>query len=73
METKSIFASKTVWGIVIAALPTVLGLFHYKVSDVASFTAGAEEIVGAVVTLAGSAMAIWGRVVATKNLVVKNP
>lgn len=73
METKSVFASKTIWGVVIAALPTVLALVGYKVSDVAAFTSGAEEIVGAIVTLAGSAVAIWGRISATKALVVKNP
>lgn len=73
METKSIFASKTVWGIVIAALPTVLGLFKLHVTDVAAFTQGATEIADAVMALGGSALAIYGRYTATKNLVVKNP
>ena len=42
-EIKSLFASKTVWGVVIAALPTVLAVFGYKVSDVAAFSAGADR------------------------------
>lgn len=70
-DTKSLFQSKTLIGVVIAALPVILGLFGYKVSDAASFTAGSEEIVTAVITLAGSAVAIWGRLTATKALVVK--
>ena len=73
METKSVFASKTIWGIVIAAIPTVLGLFHLHVTDVAAFTQGAQDIVDALITLSGSVVAIWGRIVATKNLVVKQP
>ena len=73
METKSVFASKTVWGIAIAALPTLLGLLGYKVSDVAAFTSGAEDAINSIITLVGSAVAIWGRIVATKNLVIKNP
>lgn len=73
METKNILQSKTVWGIVIAALPTLLALCGYKVSDVAAFTSGAEDAINSIVTLAGSAVAIWGRITATKNLVIKAP
>lgn len=73
METKNILASKTIWGVVIAALPTLLSLLGYKVSDVAAFTSGAEDAINSIITLAGSAVAVWGRITATKNLVVKNP
>ena len=73
METKSILQSKTIWGIAIAALPTLLSLFGLSVTDVAAFSAGATEIVDALITLAGSAVAVWGRIAATKNLVVKKP
>lgn len=70
-EIKSLFASKTVWGVVIAALPTVLAVFGYKVSDVAAFTAGADQLVDGIITLVGSALAIYGRLKATASLVVK--
>ena len=30
MNTKSILASKTIWGVVIGALPTLLGLFGQR-------------------------------------------
>lgn len=72
METKSIFLSKTVWGAVIAASPAILALFGYRVSDSAAFTSGAEDVVNSVVTLVGAAVAVYGRLVATKNLVVRN-
>jgi len=70
-EIKSLFASKTLWGVVIAALPTVLALFGYKVADVAAFTAGADQLVDGIITLVGSALAIYGRLKATASLVVK--
>lgn len=70
-DTKSLFQSKTIIGVVIAALPAVAGLLGYKVSDVAAFTSGAEEAVAAIITLVGSAVAIYGRLKATSKLVVK--
>lgn len=70
-ETKSILASKTLWGVLIAALPTVLGLFGLHVTDAAQFTADAGQIVDQVITLAGSVLAVYGRVKATAALVVK--
>lgn len=70
-ETKSLFASKTIIGVVIAALPTILGLFGFQVSDVAAFTAGSEDAVNSVMTLVGSALAVYGRAKATAKLVVK--
>jgi len=73
MDTKSIFASKTMWGILVAALPTVLGLFKFQVSDIAAFTAGAEELINSAVTIVGLAGAAYGRFKATSALVVKNP
>ena len=70
-ETKNLLQSKTIWGIIIAALPTVLGLFGLEVSDVGAFTEGASALVDDGVTLAGSLLAIYGRIVATKALIVK--
>ena len=70
-ETKSIFASKTLWGVLIAASPTIANLFGYQISDVASFTQGANELVNMVIELVGSALAVYGRVKANAALVVK--
>lgn len=70
-DTKSLLASKTLWGVVIAALPSILGLFGKQVSDVAAFTAGSEALVDQVIALVGSALAIYGRFKATTALVVK--
>ena len=72
-EIKSVFASKTMWGILIAALPTVLGLFKFHVTDVAAFAAGAQDLVDTGLTLVGSVLAAYGRLKATSALVIKNP
>ena len=60
------------WGILITALPTVLGLFKFHVTDVAAFTAGAQELVDVVITVGGALLAAYGRLKATTALVVKN-
>lgn len=68
---KNAASSKTVWGVVIAALPTVLGLFNLHVTDVAAFAQGAQDIVDQTLALFGAVMAIYGRVKATSAIVVK--
>jgi hypothetical protein len=70
-DTKSLFASKTIWGIVIAALPTIAGLLGYKIADVSAFTAGANEIVDSALALFGASLALYGRIKATSSLVIK--
>lgn len=70
-ESKSLFASKTLWGVVIAALPSLAKLFGYDIADVAGFTQGANEAVDGIVTLVGSALAVYGRLKATATLVAK--
>lgn len=71
METKSLFTSKTIIGVVIAALPTILGLFGISVSDLPGFTANVDQIANGLVELFGSGLAIYGRIKATTALVVK--
>lgn len=71
-DVKSIFASKTLWSAVIAALPTVLGLFGFKITDLAGFTAGSEQIIDGIVTLVGTAGVVYGRIKANKALVIKS-
>lgn len=70
---KAALGSKTVWGVIIASLPTVLGLFNLHVTDAAAFAQGAQEIVDQGLALSGAVLAIYGRIVAAKSLVVKNP
>ena len=70
-EIKATFASKTLWGVVIAALPTILALFGFKIADLSAFTENAGNIVDGLTTLIGSALAIYGRFKATTALVVK--
>jgi hypothetical protein len=70
-DTKSLLASKTLWGVLIAALPTIASLLGYQIADVAGFTAGANEAVDGIIALVGSALAVYGRVTATAKLVAK--
>ncbi len=72
MNSKSFLTSKTLWGVLIAALPTLLGLFHLHITDVGTFTTNVQDIVDQVTTLGGSALAVYGRVKATTALVVKD-
>ena len=69
METKSLFASKTVWGALLAGasslLPVVLKLAGAdKYVSAEEVTALAQQAM----VLGGSALAIYGRVKATKRL-----
>ncbi len=73
MNAKSFLASKTLWGVLVAALPAILGLFGLHITDVGTFTAAVQQNVDEITTLAGSAFAVYGRVKATANLVVKTP
>ncbi len=68
---KSILASKTIWGILIAAAPTVAQLFGYQLG--ANFATEAAGTVDQLVQLAGLAFAAYGRMKATTALVVKLP
>lgn len=72
MNTKSFLASKTIWGVLVAALPAIIGLFGLHITDVGTFTAGAQQNVDEITTLVGSALAVYGRLKATAILVVKN-
>ena len=63
-DFKSLFASRTFWGGVIAVLAGVLGFFGYELGgpdQAALIEAGA-----AVAAAVGGVIAIWGRVKASK-------
>ncbi len=70
-DTKSLLASKTLWGVLLTALPMTLGIFGLQVADMTAFTAGSEQTTNEIVTLVGALIAIYGRFVATKSLVIK--
>ena len=70
---KNVATSKTLIGVVIAAIPTVLGLFNLHVTDAAAFAQGAQDIVDQTLALFGAVVAIYGRIKAASAIVVKNP
>lgn len=65
-QTKSLLASKTVWGGLLVVIAAVAGLFGYTFSaeDQASVAAMIENIVLAI----GGLLAIYGRITATKRI-----
>ena len=72
-QTKSLFASRTIWGAAIALLATCAGLAGYVVSpadqaDAADLVAQLGSIADRLVVIAGSAAAIWGRIKATHRV-----
>jgi len=71
MKITDILTSKTIIGVVIAAIPTILGFFGFKVGDIAVFTDVTTVAVDSVITLVGSALAVYGRIVAVKGLITK--
>lgn len=62
-DTKSMFLSKTLWGIVIAFVAQILARKGVTL-DVAGWT-------NDIVALAGLLLGVYGRVTATKELTVK--
>jgi hypothetical protein len=70
--TKSFFASKTLWGAIVTSLPLVLNLFGFKITDLPAFNEAASASIDAGTQLVGIAMVIWGRLTATKALVIRN-
>jgi hypothetical protein len=63
---KSILSSKTVWGGVLALVPAIVSGFGYAISgaDAAQLQSLVPELVSAV----GGIIAIFGRIVATKQV-----
>jgi len=70
MDTiKNILGSKTVWGLVITAIPTVANIFGYSVTE--GFSEGVAGLVDQTAQLVGIAIALYGRAVALKPLISK--
>lgn len=62
MDSKAFFKSKTIWGIAIAALPTILNLFGIALPP------GLAEMITTALVGAGSGLGIYGRISATQRL-----
>ena len=67
MKHKSALKSKTIWGIVIAAMPVVAGLLGVSFSD-----AETQQLTESFITIFGLAVAAYGRAVATGPLTKLN-
>lgn len=65
-DFKGMFASKTVWGGIVALLAGVLGLLGYTVN--AADQATLIEMATAVAASVGGVIAIYGRVKASKKI-----
>lgn len=63
---KSMLASKTIWGALVAGGGTLLNLFGYTIGEADQMIL--TNAIGEMMTIGGSAVAIWGRVAATKQI-----
>lgn len=65
-QTKSMFASKTIWGGIIIVLAAVAGLLGYSIApdDQAAIASYIDNMVMTV----GGLLVIWGRITATKKI-----
>lgn len=65
-QTKSLLASKTVWGGILVVVGAIAGMLGYTFApeDQATVAAAIDNIVIAV----GGLLAIWGRITATKRI-----
>lgn len=66
VDTKSLWASKTVWGGIIAVVASLAGIAGYTVSP--ADQASIVDLVTSVVALGGGALAIVGRILASKKI-----
>jgi hypothetical protein len=73
MNTKPIWQSKTMIGIFVAALPTLLGFCGVKITDVGTFSAEATAMIDQTLQMVGALLAAWGRIKATSSLSVSSP
>ena len=67
--TKNIVKSRTIWGVIIAALPTILPIFGVDLtkSDYELIATMGNQFI----TLTGSALAIYGRYIAKQRLRIR--
>ena len=66
MDTKIFLASKTVWGVVLIALPQILPLlgFSFTADDTSLLTTAGDQVFQAI----GAVIVVWGRWSASTKL-----
>lgn len=69
-DVKSIFASKTLWGILISVVPTILQGAGITADQATGAVTDVQAIINHVMQLLGVVLAVWGRFTATKALTV---
>lgn len=62
-ENKQWYMSKAIWGSIVAILASVIAMFGYSVPQEEM-----TEIIVQIVTVVGAAIALYGRIVATKSI-----
>jgi hypothetical protein len=72
-DTKSLFASRTVWGAAVAIAAALAGALGFSVAptDQAAALSLVDQILGEwdrIATIAGAALALYGRVKATRRI-----
>lgn len=73
---QSIFTSKTVWGLFAALISLVLnwvGITGISSEEIEAWGVSAFDIVTKVITVLGLCLALYGRITATRQLVVALP
>lgn len=66
---KSLLASKTIWGLIIAALGFLAQLLGFTVTE--ADTTSLSQIITNLMEGVGMLIALWGRISATKTIGVK--
>lgn len=66
-DFKGLFASKTVWGGIIALLAGIAGMFGYAISPEDATTV--VDLLAGVGSAIGGLIAIYGRIKATKQII----
>lgn len=65
-DVKSVFASKTIWGGIIALVASVAAIWGYAITPVDQ--AQIVELITGIGGIIGSVLAIYGRIVATRKI-----
>jgi hypothetical protein len=66
--SKPLWKSKTLIGVFVAVLPTLLSFFGVKIADVGEFSVAVTEGIDQAVLLVGAVLAAYGRIKATAAL-----
>ena len=65
-DVKSVFASRTIWGGIIALVASLAGIWGYAITP--ADQAQIVELITGIGGIIGSVLAIYGRIVATRKI-----